>query len=260
MLSKISSHALTGFVLWFFHMSSSPLLSSSLSIWSLSLPCTYLVVSRRLRCRSWSQWPVSKLMTISWNSWYEPRVRPHQRCVCWSLCRHVSEAVCRRESEGLGHRERRSPGEWEVVIRLSVITLYSNHVWAERNAITLTHYNFLHFKWRIFLFLSCIFFYILFQLVFDLPLVFATYSLKLLLKVSDSMERIPTEIHLFLQAETAARWTHQTPFAETWWLMKQWINEPRQFRQVCVFYNDRITLLQMEAGGFGVLTSYYDQR
>lgn len=41
-------------------------------------------------------------------------------------------------------------------------------------------------------------FYIQFQLVFDLPLVFATDSLKLLLKVSDSMERIPTEIHLFL--------------------------------------------------------------
>lgn len=145
MLSKISSHALTGFVQWFFSTSSSPLLCCSLSIWSLSLPCIYLVVSRRLRCRSWSRWPVSKLMTMSWNCWYEPRVRPPQRCVCWLLCRRVSEAVCRWESEGLGHRERRSQGEWEAVIRLSVIMWYSNHVWAERKARSLAHYIFIWF-------------------------------------------------------------------------------------------------------------------
>lgn len=40
----------------------------SFSIWSLSLPCTYLVVNRHLLCRSWSQWPVSNLKTISQNS------------------------------------------------------------------------------------------------------------------------------------------------------------------------------------------------
>lgn len=50
-------------------MSCSSLLYFSLSIWSLSLPCTYLVTNRRLLHRSWSQWPVSNLMTVS-KRWY----------------------------------------------------------------------------------------------------------------------------------------------------------------------------------------------
>lgn len=92
-------------------ISSSSLLYFSFSIWSPSLPCTCLVVSRRLLCRSWSQWPVSSLKTV-WRRWkYEPRVRPHQHCLCSLLCRHVSEAVCCWKSEGLGHRERRSQGK-----------------------------------------------------------------------------------------------------------------------------------------------------